>query len=142
MNRELRRQRAARLLSENRAWPSLPVEVPRSEWPTPVPAGLTAVFRSRSFLVQVYACAAPGVLWLLSVCRAALAPDGDWRGHITWDELQTLKAQIGYGGHWAVEVFPAAGEVVNVASMRHLWVLAEAPPYAWRRMSAAGGIVA
>jgi hypothetical protein len=29
-------------------------------------------------------------------------------------------------------VYPPVDEIVNVANMRHLWLLDEAPPYAWR----------
>jgi hypothetical protein len=32
----------------------------------------------------------------------------------------------------AVEVYPPAGDVVNVANMRHLWVLRDRLPFAWR----------
>jgi hypothetical protein len=30
-----------------------------------------------------------------------------------------------------VEVYPPDEAVVNVANIRHLWLLAEAPAYAW-----------
>ena len=33
----------------------------------------------------------------------------------------------------AVEVFPADDQVVNVANMRHLWVLPEPLPFAWEK---------
>lgn len=33
----------------------------------------------------------------------------------------------------AGEVFPAESDVVNVANMRHLWLLREPPPFGWRR---------
>jgi hypothetical protein len=33
---------------------------------------------------------------------------------------------------WAVEIYPADGDVVAVANMRHLWLLPEAPAFAWR----------
>jgi hypothetical protein len=60
--------------------------------------------------------------------------EGDrWADNITWDELQALKTQCGYGGHDAVEVYPPTRDVVNVANIRHLWVLAEKLPFAWRK---------
>ena len=48
-------------------------------------------------------------------------------------DLQRLKAECGYGGHDAVEVFPHALDVINVANMRHLWVMGEPLTFAWRR---------
>lgn len=55
-----------------------------------------------------------------------------WESGITWDELQSLKAQCGYGDRWAVEIYPADAERVADVNMRHLWILADAPPFAWR----------
>lgn len=39
----------------------------------------------------------------------------------------------GLADSWAVEVFPADADVVNVANMRHLWILPDAPAFAWRK---------
>lgn len=50
---------------------------------------------------------------------------------ITWDELQALKRQCGFGDRFAVEVYPADLDVVNVGNLRHLWVLQGALPFAW-----------
>lgn len=33
----------------------------------------------------------------------------------------------------AVEIYPAERDIVNVANMRHLWVLPERLPFGWRR---------
>jgi len=33
----------------------------------------------------------------------------------------------------AIEIFPADMDVVNVANMRHLWVMAEPVEFAWRK---------
>lgn len=60
---------------------------------------------------------------------------GDWEDRITWDELQAAKADIGLGDRWAVEAFPPDAELVNVANMRHLFVLEEAPEWGWTRKS-------
>lgn len=56
---------------------------------------------------------------------------GRWDDGITWDELMAIKSQCGFADRWAVEVFPPDGEVVDVANMRHLWLLPDRPPYAW-----------
>ncbi len=58
---------------------------------------------------------------------------GSWTDGITWDELQRLKAEAGFGDAWAVEVYPPDADLVDVASMRHLWLLADRPPFGWTR---------
>ena len=108
--------------------------VPRSEWPH---SGLAsdhqpvAMWRSRHFLVSQYRAPAPAVA-RPSIHRTTL--DGDrWADGITWDELQRLKCEAGFDECWAVEAYPPAREVVNVANIRHLWLLPEAPAYFWRK---------
>jgi hypothetical protein len=89
--------------------------------------------RSDSLLVQVFKEPAPLIV-RLSVCRSELAGDR-WADRITWDELQAVKAQAGYADALAVEVYPPAADVVNVANMRHLWVYFDdlALPFVWRK---------
>jgi hypothetical protein len=83
--------------------------------------------------VQEYAEAAP-VLVRLSVLRTTLDPKvGRWVDGITWDELQSIKAQCGYGQHDALELYPIDSDVVNVANLRHLWVMASPVSFAWRK---------
>lgn len=69
----------------------------------------------------------------LSICRAMVSPerDGTAADGISWDELQELKRQAGFGDRWAVEVYPADESVVNVANMRHLWLMPEPLLWAW-----------
>jgi len=55
-----------------------------------------------------------------------------WADGLDWDTLMRLKDQAGYAHRWAVEVFPPDDEIVDDANMRHLWLLPEAPDYAWR----------
>lgn len=38
----------------------------------------------------------------------------------TWDELQHIKEMV-WGDRVAIEVYPPAGEVVNLKNTRHLW---------------------
>jgi hypothetical protein len=129
-NRDTRRAAAKYLREESAKWPEQLTEVPREQWPQRMHPGLVRVLRSRAYLVQVFHDA--GVVARLSVSRTALAPDGGWEADIPWEDLQRLKAEAGYGKHDAVEVFPRAGDEVNVANMRHLWVLAEPLHFVWR----------
>jgi hypothetical protein len=110
-------------------------EVPRDEWPLEhriAASRIQRVWRSRDFLVQEYAESAP-VLVRLSVLRTKLDPKaGRWVDGITWDELQQIKAECGYADHDALELYPMAADVVNVANLRHLWVMREPAAFAWR----------
>lgn len=109
-------------------------DVPRDDWPMSVAvraAAPVAVWRSRHYLVQQFAAPAPAVA-RLSCLRTSLSGDR-WADGITWDDLQRLKAEAGFADAWAVEVFPAASEIVNVANIRHLWLLPAAPAFAWRK---------
>jgi hypothetical protein len=107
--------------------------VPREEWPLEHPRGpILRVWRSRDFLVQEYAEPVP-VLVRLSVVRTKLDPtSGRWVDGITWDELQQIKAECGYCRHDALELYPPCSDMVNVANVRHLWVMRELQTFAWR----------
>lgn len=129
INRAQRREANKSLLAESLRWPVALREVPAEEWPENQPAGLSRVWRSRGFLVQEYTQSNGFVR--LSFNRATVGAGGHWEQDITWEELQRLKAECGYEDRWAVEIYPAAANVVNVANMRHLWLLDDAPAYAW-----------
>ena len=125
--RELERENARR--------PVALAPVPHSEWPADLasrPGAPVAVWRSRDFLVQQFAAPAPAIC-RLSVLRSSVKGDR-WTDGITWDDLQRLKGEAGYADAWAVELFPADLDVVNVANIRHLWLLPCAPEFAWTRL--------
>ena len=130
LNPTLAQRRA--LAKENLKWPLGLAPVPHDQWPAPVPGRIlpSGVWRSRSFLVLVYA--EPGGIERLSILRTEMSGD-HWLDGISWDDLQRLKAECGWGDRFAVEIFPADADLVNVANIRHLWVLPEPPPFAWRR---------
>jgi hypothetical protein len=120
------------LKKQNRQWPVDLREVPRAEWPPGMHYPyLIRVWRSRGFVVQLYE--EPGEPLRLSINRSELGPAGRWKDGITWDEIQNLKGEAGFGSWWAVEVYPADGHVVNVANVRHIWLLDAPPAFAWRR---------
>ena len=92
-----------------------------------------ALFRNRHFLAALYVDDRDGEPFLrLTVNRTELLPDGNWRGDITWDELMAVKRGIGLGDQWMSEIYPADEEIVNVANMRHLFIVFQ-PPYAWAK---------
>lgn len=92
---------------------------------------LISVWRSREFLCQVYAETADMVR--LSVCRTVVdVQNRRWRDGITWDDLQRIKREVGYGEFDAVEIYPDDKDVVNVANLRHLWVFNKPLEWKWR----------
>lgn len=52
----------------------------------------------------------------------------DRKDGITWDELQLVKNEQGYGNRFAIEVYPPDNRVVYEINMRHLWILPEDTP--------------
>ena len=127
-SREQRRQ----LGRDNAKLPKQLTLVPREDWPAHLigrddtPLG---VWRSRNFMVQKYDAPEPAIV-RLSVHRTTLSGDR-WADGITWDELQAIKNELGFFAATAVEVYPPILDTVNVANMRHLWVLAKTPDYVW-----------
>lgn len=127
--RDQRRQ----LERDNAKLPKHLTIVPRDEWPRVAlhDPDLLAVWRSRTFLVQKFK-APPPALVRLSINRTTLSGDR-WNDNITWDELQAIKNEIGFFAQDAVEVYPPMRDVVNVANIRHLWIMAEPLGFAWRK---------
>ncbi len=130
-NRQQRRAAAKYLRQENAKLTAAWVSIPKSEWPESPNPNLRNVWRNKDFLVQVFREANDVIR--LSINRASVAKSGDWSDGISWEQLQDIKNSIGFAASDAVEVFPRQTDEVNVANMRHLWILAEKLPFAWRR---------
>ena len=106
-------------------------KIPESEWPASTASIIPSeCWRSRDFLVQIFHQDNEPVR--LSICRTAIESDGSWKAGITWDEIQKIKAEVGFHQEWAVEIFPPDHEVVNVANFRHIWIV-PMPNFAWRK---------
>jgi hypothetical protein len=120
---------------ENRRRPEKLAPIPATEWPdgiadSPFQTGSVAtdVFRSRDFLLVVWDQSGTT---RLSVMRTDFdLRTRHQRADITWDDLQRLKGEAGYGKMTAVEIYPPDDRVVNVANMRHLF-LVDAPRFMW-----------
>lgn len=122
------RDLARQLRQDNRQFTRVlqPIAVGIGEPDAPVRA-----WRSDRFLVQQFA--AENGAERLTICRAAIdETTGRWIDGITWDEIQGIKSEIGFGDKWAVEVYPPDAAVVNVANMRHIW-LVDQPAFAWKK---------
>lgn len=133
MSIQASRSQRRELARQNAKLPKELQLVTLDRWPEGLagrPNAPSAVWRSRDYLVQLYRCPPPAMA-RLSVLRTTLQGDR-WQDGISWDDLQRLKAEVGLADVWAVELFPAEADVVNVANIRHLWLLPEAPAYGWR----------
>lgn len=104
-------------------------KIPRDNWPQDPDPNRLEVWISRDFLVQIFDDAKSEAR-RITINRTTIDNQGRWRDGITWDELQRIKADVGFGDVWAVEVFPPQDKVVNVANMRHLWIVPK-PQFAW-----------
>jgi hypothetical protein len=128
--REMKRQ--------NLLFPAHLVAVPRDLWPdmskAPGKSGsvVLSCFRSRAFVVAIWL--EPNGFTRMSVNRTEWDERKQrFRDDISWDDLQRLKAEAGFADMSAVEVYPPDEHVVNVANMRHLFILPHPPACMWRR---------
>lgn len=126
------RRRAQEILRiENEKYPAALRKLESSEWPqTARGIDVVEIWRSRDFLVHLYRKPFPIPL-RLSINRTMINDDGNWVDGITWDDIQRLKREAGFGDRDAVEVYPADSDIVNVANIRHLWIMPVAIPWAW-----------
>lgn len=109
------------------------IEVPKKEWVILGENIPLKVWKNDQFLVQLRQ---DGNFKRFSINRTEIETLGInplWKDGISWDDLQWIKDSIGYKDHWAVEIYPPFDEIVNVANMRHLWLLPEPPIYGWHK---------
>jgi hypothetical protein len=135
MTRQQRRIHERDTRKQATAWPAHLTQLPARDWPE-VPAGIErpgAVWRSRHYLALVFAAPALGHIEVrrLTVNRVTLGRDGQWDDQIPWEDLQRCKREIGLGDWYGLEVYPRDRDLVAVANMRHLWLLAEPLALGW-----------
>lgn len=104
-------------------------DVPKKDWPLTFTPPIK-VFKSDKYLVQAYE-EKNGVIRLSVLNAKKDKKTGTWIDGISWDELQKIKSSVGYGDLCAVEVYPEDENIVNIAAIRHLFVLPERPEFAW-----------
>lgn len=126
ITKEMRRK----LRSDNKRRPATLTPIPKERWPEgPSSVPRLEIWESKSFIVQLFfECGVER----MSVNRTMVKMNGDWEDGITWDELMECKRQIGRGDTYAIEVYPRDKEIVDVANLRHLWLMPEPLPYGWR----------
>lgn len=121
----------ARIAAENAKWPDTLIEVSADKMPPGMPPTMTKAFRSNRFIVLQFAPVEGAVR--LSIRKADISDTliGSSTDGISWDDLQLIKDQCGFEDRDAVEIYPAKQDVVNVANMRHIWIVPNIP-FAWR----------
>ncbi len=114
MNRAERKATASVMRKQALAWPAHLV---------PVPESLVLEYGEPPF---------DGVeCRRLTVNRVTIRGDGHWEQDIPWDDLQRCKREAGYGDWYALEIYPRDRDIVHIANMRHLWLLAEPLQLGW-----------
>jgi hypothetical protein len=119
------------MVRDNAKRPLVLEQLPRDRWDKQAQRDVkrVEVWLSRKYLVQVFE-EAEGVL-RVSVNRTTMRADGRWEENLVWDEMQEIKRQIGRADSYAVEVFPRDRDIVNVANMRHMWILPSPLSIGW-----------
>jgi hypothetical protein len=138
LSRSERRARASYLRKAAAARPARMTEIPRARWPVHYlndPSAPTKVYESSRYLAQLYdAGGLEGrAAMRLSICRVTLKDDGRWEEDLQWSELMQVKRECDFGDWYAMEVYPADADIVDVANMRHLWILATPLSIGWFR---------
>lgn len=132
LNRRDRKIMSAIAKQEAARRPAVMTEIPRSRWPAGYESDSRApilAYESQKFCAQVYRAIPDGLR--LSICRVTLRDDGKWEENLSWDELMQVKRECGYGDWYGVEVYPRDRGIVNVANMRHLWLMERPLSIGW-----------
>lgn len=109
------------LFHENQRWPVKLKLMPKEGWPEDAPASLLAIWRSRSYFVQLHK-AARGVEQLV-ILRTNIDNNGQWAGGIRHSEIQEIKRQCGFGHADAVELYPADKDMLDTEGARYVWLM-------------------
>ena len=124
LNREQRRalEKAKRMLIAT--YPETLEKVPENDPNLPYtshPQDLDSIWRSKKYTVMV---------WNVPAGKKMTISRNEWDSHtgrykdsILWDEIMEIKRQIGFGEQNAIEFYPPDSEVINIANVRHIWLL-------------------
>lgn len=131
MNRAQRRslQKSQKEHLKQMNLPEKLTQVPKDKWPSSVETNRIDVFISKKYMVQVFE--EENGIKRLSINKTVFNRTS-WEDNLTWDELQNIKNSVGYSECDAVEVYPKSSDVVNVANMRHLFIMPNLLDFVWR----------
>jgi hypothetical protein len=134
MNRSQRRAAAALSRDLAKERPRDLTIIPPEEWPPDRGSMVRPIrcWHSRKYLVQMFEAGEDSAaMYRLSICRVTLQAGGRWDEGLTWQEIQDIKRELGFGDRYAVEIYPRDVDVVDVANMRHVWILQDQLPIGW-----------
>lgn len=94
------------------------------------PEQLIKAYMSKEFLVQLYQ--EKNKPLRITINKTTVTSTGNWEDNITWDEIQKIKNEIGFENKDCVEIYPAEKNIVNVANMRHIWVMEDLLDFSWK----------
>lgn len=73
-----------------------------------------------------------GLFTFQGYMRLSIWPLEETSSPVSWEALQKVKSDCGFGNFEAIEIYPRDGQVVNTANARHLYLVAEALPFAMK----------
>lgn len=95
------------------------------------PKNLVKAYVSKRYFVQLYQ--EDNKPLRISIIRNKVNVSMEWEDNLTWEEIQGIKDDIGFKNYDCVEVYPAHDNIVNVANMRHIWVMDKLLPFSWKK---------
>lgn len=126
------REQRQQIKKENKKFPTNKfIWYDRDQWPRDEDPTRFKVGRNRDYLVQLFY--EPDNIIRLSVNKTILLGNGRWDDGLTWDELQNIKFMAGFASSYAIEIYPSEDSIVNVANMRHLWILPKPLNIGWNQ---------
>ena len=85
------------------------------------PQDIDKIYRSKKYTV---------IVWNVPAGKKLSIQRNEWDSHtnrykdqITWDEIMEIKRQVGFGEQNAIEFYPPDSQVINIANVRHIWLL-------------------
>lgn len=117
-----RRKFVKEVIHYARSFPSHLVRITDFDISMPKGDPLIEAWRSSRYMVQVYQVTEN--IERLSICHLDFNDDFTrWKDGISWDKIQRLKRECGRGDFEACEMYPIDSDIVDVANMRHLWIM-------------------
>lgn len=91
------------------------------------PQDIEHIYRSKKYTVILWKQGIDHTLLLgqkFSISRNEWdSKDRRYKDGLTWDEIMDIKREMGFGERTAIEYYPADSEVVNLANMRHIFLI-------------------
>jgi hypothetical protein len=109
-------------------------KIPESQWPKSYPdPRRVQVWLSKDYLVQVFNELYNGKPVTRLSVSSTTHNGSRWQDKIPWDDLYQIKNIVSGFAAFAIEIYPPAPDLVNVANMRHLWVLEKPLDIGWKK---------